>query len=142
MEIGEAREFLACNHRGVLVAQKRDGWPQLTLVTPALDPEGRVIIHSRGDAYKVRNIRREPRVSMLVMGEEFSGSKYIQIHGTAEIIALPEAMDLLVYWHRQVRGELADWREYREKMIAENQVIVRVAIEKANPSRSLDKRRL
>ncbi|HKA32325.1 MAG TPA: hypothetical protein VKH64_03875 [Candidatus Binatia bacterium] len=31
------------------------------------------------------------------MGEEFSGSKYIQLHGTAEIITLPEAMDLLVY---------------------------------------------
>jgi PPOX class probable F420-dependent enzyme len=142
MEISEAREFLARNHRGVLVARKRDGWPQLTLVTPALDPEGRVIIHSRSDAYKVRNIRREPRVSMLVMGEEFGGSKYIQIHGAAEIIALPEAMEWLVYWHRQARGELSDWREYREKMIAEDQVIIRIAIEKANPSRTLDKRRV
>ena len=141
MDIAEAQQFLAHNHRGVLVARKRDGWPQLTLVTPALDPEGRVIIHSRADAYKVRNIRRKPRVSMLVMGEEFSGSKYIQIHGTAEIVALPEAMDLLVYWHRQVRGELPDWREYREKMTAENQVIVRIVIEHANPSPSLDKRR-
>ncbi len=141
MDIAEARQFLAHNHRGVLVARKRDGWPQLTLVTPALDPEGRVIIHSRADAYKVRNIRREPRVSMLVMGEDFSGSKYIQIHGTAEIIALPEAMDLLIYWHEQIRGALSDWHEYRERMIMENQVIIRIALEKANPSRSLDKRR-
>ncbi|HKA32324.1 MAG TPA: hypothetical protein VKH64_03870 [Candidatus Binatia bacterium] len=51
MEIAEAREFIARNHRGVLVAQKRDGWPQLTLVTPALDPQGRVIIHARADAH-------------------------------------------------------------------------------------------
>ena len=139
MDIAEAQRFLQNNHRGVLVAEKRDGRPQLTLVTPALDPEGRVIIHSRADAYKVKNIRRNPRVSMLVMGEEFSGSKYIQLHGAAEIVSLPDAMDLLVYWHRQARGEHPNWQEYRDKMRADNQVIIRIAIESVNPSRRLDK---
>jgi PPOX class probable F420-dependent enzyme len=139
LDIAEAQRFLQNNHRGVLVAEKRDGRPQLTLVTPALDPEGRVIIHSRADAYKVKNIRRNPRVSMLVMGEEFSGSKYIQLHGAAEIVSLPDAMDLLVYWHRQARGEHPNWQEYRDKMRADNQVIIRIAIESVNPSRRLDK---
>jgi hypothetical protein len=82
MEIAEAQKFLADHHRGVLVARKRDGWPQITLVTPVIDPEGRVILHSRADAFKVRNIGRDPRVSLLVMGEDFSGSKYVQVHGT------------------------------------------------------------
>ncbi|HEX9445255.1 MAG TPA: pyridoxamine 5'-phosphate oxidase family protein, partial [Candidatus Binatia bacterium] len=109
MEIAAAQKFLADKHRGVLVARKRDGWPQLTLVTPAIDPAGRVIVHSRASAYKVRNIRRDPRVSMLVMGEEFGGSKYVQLHGAAEIVSQPEAMELLIYWHRQVRGEHPDW---------------------------------
>lgn len=139
MDVAEAQRFLQKNHRGVLVAQKRDGWPQLTLVTPAIDPEGRVIIHSRADAYKVKNIRRNPRVSMLVMGEEFSGSKYIQLHGTAEVVTLPDAMDLLIYWHRRARGEHPNWQEYRDKMIADKQVIIRIAIESVNPSRRLDK---
>jgi len=135
MEIAEAQKFLADKHRGVLVARKRDGWPQITLVTPVLDPEGRVILHSRADAYKVKNIRRDPRVSLLVMGEDFSGSKYVQIHGTAEIIPQPEAMELLIYWHRQARGEHANWKEYREKMKQEDQIAIRVEIEKVNPSR-------
>jgi len=126
---------VAENHRGVLVARKRDGWPQLTLVTPAVDAEGRVIVHSRAAAYKVKNIRREPRVSMLVMGEQFSGSRYVQLHGTAEVVAQPEAMDLLVYWHRQVRGEHPNWQEYREKMKEEQQVVIRIKIEKVNASR-------
>jgi PPOX class probable F420-dependent enzyme len=105
MDIAEVQKFVAENHRGVLVARKRDGWPQLTLVTPAVDAEGRVIVHSRAAAFKVKNIRRDPRVSMPVMGEQFSGSRYVQLHGTAEVVAQPEAMDILIYWHRQVRGE-------------------------------------
>jgi hypothetical protein len=44
MQIADVQKFLADNHRGVLVAQKQDGWPQITLVTPGIDPEGRVII--------------------------------------------------------------------------------------------------
>lgn len=135
MDIAEVQKFVAENHRGVLVARKRDGWPQLTLVTPAVDAEGRVIVHSRAAAYKVKNIRREPRVSMLVMGEQFSGSRYVQLHGTAEVVAQPEAMDLLVYWHRQVRGEHPNWQEYREKMKEEQQVVIRIKIEKVNASR-------
>ena len=135
MEIAEAQKFLANNHRGVLVARKRDGWPQITLVTPGIDAEGRVIITSRGTTYKVKNIRRDPRVSMLVMGEQFSGSKYVQIHGTAEIISQPEAMDLLIYWHRQARGEHPNWDEYRGRMREEQRVIIRVDIEKVGPNR-------
>jgi PPOX class probable F420-dependent enzyme len=135
MDIAEVHKFVAENHRGVLVARKRDGWPQLTLVTPAVDAEGRVIVHSRAAAYKVKNIRREPRVSMLVMGEQFSGSRYVQLHGTAEVVAQPEAMDLLVYWHRQVRGEHPKWQEYREKIKEEQQVVIRIKIEKVNASR-------
>jgi PPOX class probable F420-dependent enzyme len=135
MDIAEVQKFVAENHRGVLVARKRDGWPQLTLVTPAVDAEGRVIDHSRAAAFKVKNIRRDPRVSMLVMGEQFSGSRYVQLHGTAEVVAQPEAMDLLVYWHRQVRGEHPNWQEYREKMKEEQQVIIRIKIEKVNATR-------
>jgi len=135
MEIAEAQKFLAVNHRGVLVARKQDGWPQMTLVSPAIDAEGRVIITSRETTYKVKNIRRDPRVSLLVMGEEFHGSKYVQIHGTAEIIPLPKAMDLLIHWHRQAKGEHPNWDEYREKMKKEQRVIVRVKIEKVGPQR-------
>jgi len=134
MEIADVQKFLAGNHRGVLVVRKRDGWPQITLVTPGIDTAGRVIITSRGTTYKLKNIRRDPRVSMLVMGEQFSGSKYVQLHGTAEILSQPEAMDLLIYWHRQVRGEHPKWDEYREKMKEEQRVVIRINIEKVGPN--------
>jgi len=47
MEISEVQKFLETNHRGVLIARRRDGSPQMTLVTPGIDAEGRVVISSR-----------------------------------------------------------------------------------------------
>jgi len=135
MEIADVKKFLAANHRGVLVARKRDGWPQMTLVSPAIDSQGRAIITSRETTYKVKNIRRDPRVSLVVFGEQFHGSRYVQIHGTAEIVALPEAMDSLIHWHRQVKGEHPNWEEYREQMKQERRVVLRINIEKVGPSR-------
>ena len=135
MEIADVQKFLAANHRGVLVARKRDGWPQMTLVSPAIDSQGRAIITSRETTYKVKNIRRDPRVSLVVFGEQFHGSRYVQIHGTAEIVALPEAMDSLIHWHRQVKGEHPNWEEYREQMKQERRVVLRINIEKVGPSR-------
>jgi PPOX class probable F420-dependent enzyme len=105
----------------------------MTLVTPGIDSEGRVIITSRGTTYKLKHIRRDPRVSLLVFGEQYSGSKFVQIHGSAEIIELPNAMDILIYWYRQVRGEHKNWDEYREQMRQEQRVIIRVNIQKVGP---------
>ncbi len=105
MEIADMQKFfLEANHQGVFVTRKLDGRPQIALVTPGIDAQGCVIITSWETTYKVKNVRRNPQVSLLVMGEQFSGSKYVQIHGTAEIIPLPEAMDLLIDWHHRVRG--------------------------------------
>ena len=137
MEISDAQKFLLENHRGVLVARKRDGWPQIVLATPAIDPEGRVLLHSRADAYKVKNVRRDPKVSLLVMGGQFGGSRYVQLHGTAQIIPQPEAMDLLIFWHRQARGEHPNWEEYRAKMKEEEQIIIRIDIEKVGPQKKI-----
>ena len=130
MEIADVQKFLQENHRACIAVRQPDGWPQMTFVTPGVDAEGRVIITSRGTTYKVKHIRRDPRVSLLVFGEQYSGSKFVQLHGTAEIIEQPEAMDLLIFWHRQVRGEHKNWEEYRETMKKEQRVIFRIKIEK------------
>ena len=135
MDIGAAQEFLQTNHRAVLATRRRDGSPQMTLVSPAVDDQGRVVITTRETAYKTKNIRRDTRVSLLVFGEQFHGSKFVQIHGVAEVISLPEAMDLLISWHRQLKGEHADWDDYRRTMRQQCRVIVRVTIESVGPNR-------
>jgi PPOX class probable F420-dependent enzyme len=133
MEIADAQAFMQQNHRACISVRQKDGWPQMTFVTPGIDPQGRVIITSRGTTYKVKHIRRDPRVSMLIFGEQYSGSKFVQIHGTAEIIEQPEAMDMLIYWYKQLRGEHKNWDEYKKKMAEETRVIIRVKMEKVGP---------
>ena len=133
MEIVEAQEFLKNNHHGVLVARRRDGSLQMTLVSPVVDAEGRVIITARDTTYKVKNIKRNPQVSLLVYGDQFHGSKYIQIDGKAEVIPHPQAMEIVLDWHQQIRGVPANWDEIREKTKAEGRIAIRITIEKVGP---------
>ena len=84
MDVATAQKFLQDNHRACIAVKQKDGLPQMTLVTPGIDAEGRVILTSRGTTYKVKHLRRDPRVSMLVFGEQYSGSKFVQIHGSAD----------------------------------------------------------
>jgi PPOX class probable F420-dependent enzyme len=133
MDIAEAQEFLKNNHHGVLVARKRDGSLQMTLVSPVIGADGRVTITARDTTYKVKNIRRNPEVSLLVYGEKFNGSNYIQIDGKAEVIPHPQAMDIVLDWHRQIRGEPENWDDIRKTTLAEGRIAIRVAIEKVGP---------
>ena len=133
MDIADAQEFLKHNHQGVLVARKRDGSLQMTLVSPVIGEDGRVTITARESTYKVKNIRRNPQVSLLVFGEKFNGSNYIQVDGKAEVIAHPQAMDIVLAWHRQIRGEPASWDEIRKKTLAEGRIAIRLTIEKVGP---------
>ena len=68
-----------------------------------------------------------------MFGEKFNGSNYIQIDGKAEVIAQPQAMDIVLDWHRQIRGEPASWDEIRKKTLAEGRIAIRVTIEKVGP---------
>jgi len=133
MEIAEAQEFLKTNHHGVLVARKRDGSLQMTLVSPVIGVDGKVTITARHNTYKVKNIRRNPQVSLLVYGEKFNGSNYIQIDGKAEVMPHPQAMDIVLDWHRQIRGEPPSWDDVRKKTLAEGRIAIRVTIEKVGP---------
>jgi PPOX class probable F420-dependent enzyme len=133
MEISEAKNFLKNNHHGCLVTRKKDGSLQMTLVSPVLGADGNVIITARDTTYKVKNIKRNPQVSLLVYGDKFHGSNYIQIDGRAEVVSHPAAMDIVLDWHRKIRGEPNTWDEIRQKTLAEGRIAIRVNIEKVGP---------
>ena len=133
MEIPEAKDFLKSAHHGCLVTRKKDGSLQMTLVSPVLGADGNVIITARDTTYKVKNIKRNPHVSLLVYGDKFHGSNYIQIDGKAEVILHPAAMDIVLDWHRKIRGEPDSWDEIRQKTLAEGRIAIRVSIEKVGP---------
>lgn len=134
MDLDTARSFVATHHRAVLSTRRGDGAPQLSPVTCAIGAGGRVVVSSRETAYKVKNARRDPRVSLCVFTDGFFG-EWVQIDGTAEVISLPEAMDGLVDYYRSVSGEHADWADYRAAMERDARVLVAITIDRAGPDR-------
>jgi len=134
MDLDAARQFLTDHSRSVLATARRDGRPQMSPVVHAVDDRGRVMISTREPAYKVTNIGRDPHVSLCALPDGCFGD-WAQIDGTAEIVSLPEAMDLLVELYRKVAGEHPDWDEYRQAMVSEQRCVIRITIERAGPSR-------
>jgi PPOX class probable F420-dependent enzyme len=133
MDIDAALEFIASQHNAVLATLKADDTPQLSPVTIGVDDAGYAVISTRQTAYKVRHIRRDPRVWLCALPDRFYGS-WVQLSGTAEIVELPEAMDGLVDYYRRISGEHPDWDDYRAAMVRDQRVLLRITVTKAGPS--------
>jgi PPOX class probable F420-dependent enzyme len=134
MEPDIARDVIRTQHRAVLATMRRDGAPQMTPVTAGVDDEGRVVISTRQTEFKVRNIRRDPRVFLCVLPDDFFG-RWIQVDGRADIVELPAAMELLVDYYRRISGEHPDWADYRAAMERDQRVLLRVEILRVGPDR-------
>ncbi len=132
MDIAEALDYCRAHHRSVLIARKPGGDPQPSPVAHGVDGDGRIVVSSRQTAYKVRNLRRDPRVTLCAFPDEWFG-RWIVVEGTADILDLPDAMEPLVAYYRQVAGEHADWDEYRAAMERERRVLIRITPTSAGP---------
>jgi PPOX class probable F420-dependent enzyme len=132
MDVDAALEFIASQHHAVLATLKADGTPQLSPVTVGVDDGGRAVISTRQGAYKVRNVRRDPRVWLCVLPDGFFG-RWVQLEGTTEILELPGAMEGLVDYYRRISGEHPDWDDYRAAMTRDQRVLLRITISKAGP---------
>lgn len=135
MDIQEALDFLRSNHRSVLIARRADGRPQPSPVVHGVDSAGRIVVSSREPAFKVRNLKRDPRVTLCAFTDNFFG-KWMVVEGHAEIVSLPDAMEPLVELYRGVAGEHPDWDDYREAMVSEKRVIIAITPTSAGPDRA------
>lgn len=124
--------LLADNSLGVLATIKRDGRPQLSHVVYHFEPRTQSIeISITEPRAKTRNLRRDPRASLLVSAED--GWAYAVAEGDA--VLSPEAADphdrtveALVDLYRRISGEHPDWEDYRRAMVADRRVLLRVPI--------------
>ena len=131
MDLDRAREFIQSHHRAVVAVRRGDGGPQMSPVAVGLQ-DGCAVISSRETAFKVRHLRRDPRVWLCVVNDRFFGA-WVLVEGTATIVSLPEAMEMLVDYYRRISGEHPDWDDYRKAMERDRRVLVRIAIERAGP---------
>lgn len=124
----------SAGRRGVLTTLKRDGRPQLSVVSHHYDPGARVLrVSVTDDRAKTRNLRRDPRASYLVTGE--TPWQYVVAEGTAELGEVTTdphdaAADDLVDLYRALAGEHDDWDEYRAAMVEQRRLVLRVHVER------------
>lgn len=83
-----ARELLVSDALVHLATVNPDGSPQLSCIWVGLDGEEIVSGHLRGDQQKLRNVRRDPRVTMSLEGREIQPpglKQYLVLHGRARL---------------------------------------------------------
>jgi PPOX class probable F420-dependent enzyme len=133
MDLDEARAWIREHHNAVLATRRRDGAPQMSIIACNVDGDGKVVVSTRETAVKAKNVRRDPRVSLLVLPDNGVYGRWIQVDGTASVLSLPDAMEPLVDYYRTTAGEHPDWDDYRAAMERERRVLLRIELERAGP---------
>lgn len=94
VELSEkARAFLRETRFAVLATLNKDGTPQLTTMWYLLEDDGTILMNTRAERLKERNMRRDPRISICVE----DGYKYLTIKGRVEMIDDPQISQHDIY---------------------------------------------
>ncbi|UED87110.1 PPOX class F420-dependent oxidoreductase [Streptomyces profundus] len=125
-------DFVRARHRAVLLTRRSDGSPQASPLTCGVDDAGRLVMSTYPERAKTRNAERDAEVSVLVLSDEWDGP-WVQVDGEAEVLHVPEAIEPLVEYYRNIAGEHPDWAEYREAMARQGKSLIRVTPRRWGP---------
>jgi PPOX class probable F420-dependent enzyme len=121
----ELTEFVRPRHRMIVITRRADGSPQASPVTGGVDDSGRIVISTYPERAKVKNARKRPDVSVVVLSDDFN-DPWVQVDGTCEVLDVPEALDAFVEYFRNISGEHPDWAEYRQAMLDQGKSLMRI----------------
>ena len=131
MNQDQAMEYVAANHRGVLATLKRDGRPQMSHVVYMLDEDGLIKISVTRDRAKVRNVLRDDRVSLSIIGDNWY--RYVVVEGKAHIVENDVLPLLRHVYIGTAAKEHPNWQEFDEAMVREQRVVMAVSIDRLYP---------
>ncbi|MCX3063191.1 PPOX class F420-dependent oxidoreductase [Streptomyces beihaiensis] len=132
VSLDELLDFVRPRHRALLITARADGTPQASPLTCGVDDAGRIVVSTYPERAKTRNAKRDPRVSVVVLSDDWNGP-WVQVDGTAEVIDSPDSVEPLVEYFRTISGEHPDWAEYREAMLKQGKSIIRVTPQRWGP---------
>ena len=133
MDLDAALEFASARHQGVLTTIRSNGRPQLSNIVYAVDGTG-ARISVTDDRAKTRNLRRDPRASLYVVGDDFWSYVVVEAAATLTPVATsPDdpTVEELVELYRTLQGEHPDWDEYRRSMVEQGRLVVHLTPERA-----------
>lgn len=130
MEFEEIRPFLAANHRAVINTIQRNGAVHASIVVCGAYQEQAAFVSVRGNSAKVRNLRHDPRCTVVATAADWRG--YVVVEGQARLIdstnTETEELRLQLREVFQVCGDgtHSDWDEFDRVMRQQDSVVVLV----------------
>ena len=134
MDLTEALAFARERRQGVLVTIRANGRPQLSNILFVPGSGDTLLVSLTDDRAKTKNLRRDPRASLYVLGDNFY--QYVVLEAAAQLSPLAadphdETVDALVAYYRAGQGEHPDWDEYRAAMVADRRLVLTLRPERA-----------
>jgi len=134
MELTEALAFVGARKNGVLTTIRANGRPQLSNILYVPGDDGVLRISVTDSRAKTKNMRRDPRVSLYVPGDNFW--QFVVVEGTAQLTPVAadpqdDTVEQLIAYYRAGNGEHPDWDDYRASMVADGRLICTVRPERA-----------
>ena len=87
MSDDEVDAFLRGARKVQVATLGQDGTPHLTTLFHVVDDRGRIAFWTYARSQKIRNLERDPRISLLVEdGEDYFELRGVSVRGTAEVV--------------------------------------------------------
>jgi len=134
MDLTDALTFVRARSQGVLTTIRANGRPQLSNILYVPGDEGMIRISVTDDRAKTKNLRRDPRASLYVLGDNFY--QYVVVEAQAELMPVAAdphdaTVEALVAYYRGAMGEHPDWDDYRTSMVNDKRLIIMLRPERA-----------
>ncbi len=134
MELSDALDFVRPRRQGVLATIRANGRPQLSNIMFVTAPYDSILISVTDDRAKTRNLRRDPRASLYVLGDTFW--QYVVLEAAVELMPVATdphdaTADRLVEYYKAGVGAHEDWEEYRAAMVKDRRLVLTLRPERA-----------
>jgi PPOX class probable F420-dependent enzyme len=126
---GEREEFLRRAKTIILSTLDRHGYPHSVPMWYIVQQDGSVLMTTYAKSQKVLNIRRNPKVALLVeSGETYDVLKGVVIRGQAEVVEDFEVrLSVISSVHRKMTGSLPAGVEQALRQQAAKRVVIKVS---------------
>lgn len=130
MTFDDVRPFLERHHRGVITTFQPDGSAHASIVVCGAYQGHAAFVIVRGNSVKVRNLRRDPRCTVLAVSEDWRS--WATVEGEAQLFDYrnTDAEEFRVLLRNLFRAcgdkDHPDWEEYDQAMRKQDAVAVLV----------------
>jgi PPOX class probable F420-dependent enzyme len=130
MEFEDVRPFLQRHHRGVITTYQSNGAAHASIVVCGAHQGHAAFVIVRGTSVKARNLRRDPRCTVLAVTDDWRG--WVTVEGEATLYDYAntdsEVMRTMLRDVYRACGDKdhPDWEEYDRAMRQQDAVIVLV----------------